>query len=274
MSTEPLSEPRLARLLRRERLVVLIVMGAVVALAWAYIVLLAGAMTMGGMDMTGYRALPALEAMMAPASQPWDAGEFVLVFVMWAVMMVGMMLPSAGPMIVIYTRVARQSTDKGRPLASAAWFATGYLLIWCVFALAATAGQGGLDRVLLLSPMMSVTSRVAGGLVLIAAGLYQWSPLKESCLKQCQSPWHFIQNNGGFRDGAKGALILGARHGAYCVGCCWALMALLFVLGVMNIVWIALLAILVLAEKVVPRGRLLSRVCGAVLVVAGLWIMV
>ena len=272
MSTKPLSEPRLARLLRRERAILFIVIAVVAAIAWVYIALLAGAMAMGGMDMAGYRALPALEAMMVPATQPWTADEVALVFVMWAVMMVGMMLPSATPMILLYVRVARQSMENGRPLASAIWFAAGYLMIWCAFALIATAAQWALERLLLLSPMMASTSRLFGGVVLTAAGLYQWSPLKQACLKQCQLPWLFVQNNGGFRAGAAGALMLGARHGAYCVGCCWALMTLLFVLGVMNLIWIALLAILVLAEKIVP-GRALSRIAGAALVGAGLWML-
>jgi len=273
LSTEPLSESRLARLLRRERVIVLVAIVTVAAIAWAYIVLLADAMAMGGMDMTGYRALPALEAIMVPAAQPWGVEEFALVSVMWAVMMIGMMLPSAAPMILLYVKVGRQSAEKGRPLASAAWFAAGYLLTWCAFALIATTGQWALDRLLLLSPMMATTSRVFGGIVLIAAGLYQWLPFKDACLRQCQSPWLFIQKNGGFRSGAKGALMLGVRHGVYCVGCCWALMALLFVLGVMNVVWIAMLAILVLAEKVVP-GRRLPRIVGAALVGAGFWMLI
>jgi predicted metal-binding membrane protein len=272
LSTEPLSESRLARLLRRERIILLIAIAAIAAISWAYIALLAGAMTMGGMDMVGYRALPAIEAVMVPATQPWTADEVALVFAMWAVMMVGMMLPSATPMILLYVRVGRQSIKNGRPLASAVWFAAGYLLMWCAFALIATAGQWALDRLLLLSPMMATTSRLFGGVVLTAAGLYQWSPLKQACLTQCQSPWRFIQNNGGFRAGTMGALMLGARHGAYCVGCCWALMTLLFVLGVMNLMWIALLAILVLAEKIVP-GRALSRIAGTALVGAGLWML-
>ena len=273
MSTEPLSELLLVRLLRRDRAIVLIAISAITVIAWAYTVLLADAMAMGGMDMSGYRALLALEAMMVPAGQPWFADEFALVCAMWAVMMVGMMLPSATPMILLYVRVGRQSAEKGRPLASASWFAAGYLLEWCAFALAATLAQWVLDRLLLLSPMMASTNPVFGGIVLIAAGLYQWSPLKDACLKQCQSPLLFIQNNGGFRAGAKGALMLGARHGAFCVGCCWALMALLFVLGVMNVVWIAILAVLVLSEKAVVTGRLMPRAAGAVLVAVGLWML-
>ena len=274
MSTEPLLEAGLTRLLRRDRIVVLVAIAGVAAIAWVYIVLLARAMEMGGMDMSGYRALPALEAMMVPAEQAWGPDEFVLVFAMWAIMMIGMMLPSAAPIILLYARVGRQSAEKGRPLASAAWFATGYVLTWCGFALLATAGQWALDRLLLLSPMMEGTSRIFGCVVLIAAGIYQWSPLKDACLAQCQSPWLFIQRHGGFRGAASGALLLGARHGAYCVGCCWALMALLFVVGVMNIFWIAVLAILILAEKIILGGRLLPRLSGAALVGAGLWMLI
>ena len=270
MFTRPLSEPRLARLLRRDRAIVLVAIAILAAMAWTYVVLLSRTMVMGGMDMSGYRAVPGLEAMMmVPADQRWAAEEFFLVFVMWAVMMVGMMMPSATPMILIYTRLARQSAGQGRPLPPAACFAAGYLLTWGTFALAATACQWALDRLALLSPMMAMTSGIFGGVILIAAGLYQWSPLKDACLRLCQSPWLFIQDNGGFRRGAKGALLLGARHGAYCVGYCWVLMALLFVLGVMNVLWIALLAIMVLAEKIIP-GRLLPRIAGFLLLVAGL----
>lgn len=268
MSTEPLPGPGLERLLRRERAIVLAAIVVIAAAAWTYIVLLAQAMAMGRMDMSGYRALPALAAAMVPAGQPWAASEFVLVFVMWSVMMVGMMLPSAAPMILLYARVGRQSAAKGRPLASAGWFAAGYLAMWCAFALAATGAQWALERSLLLSPMMAGTSRVLGGVVLIAAGLYQWSPFKDACLLQCRSPLLFVQDHGGFRGGAGGAFTLGVRHGAYCVGCCWALMALLFVLGVMNVAWIALLAIVVMAEKILP-GTFLTRAVGLALMMRG-----
>ncbi len=251
----------------------LVAIAAVAAIAWVYILLLARGMQMGGMDMSGYRGLPTLKAIMVPAEHPWGADEFVVVFVMWAVMMVGMMLPSAAPMILIYTRVGRHGAQNGKPLVSSAWFAAGYLLMWCAFALAATFGQWALDRFLPLSPMMATTSRVFGGMTLIAAGLYQWSSLKSACLRQCQSPWLFIQKHGGIRAGARGALVLGARHGGYCIGCCWALMALLFVVGVMNVFWIALLAILVLGEKVIVVSGLLPRVAGAALIVAGLWML-
>ncbi len=131
----------------------------------------------------------------------------------------------------------------------------------------------GADRAALLNSMMEGTSNLFGGIVLIAAGFYQWTPLKDACLSQCQAPLHFIQRHGGFRRDAAGSLALGARHGAYCVGCCWALMALLFVGGVMNVLWIATLAILLLAEKLIPAGRLISRISGAGFVAGGAWLL-
>jgi predicted metal-binding membrane protein len=197
-----------------------------------------------------------------------------MMFAMWAVMMVGMMTPSAAPMILIHARVGRQAASEGKPFASTGWFAGGYLLVWSAFALAATVAQWGLESLALLTPMMASASAVLGGVVLVAAGLYQWTPLKDACLSQCQSPLAFIQRAGGFKRDMAGALRLGLRHGAYCVGCCWALMALLFVGGVMNVLWIAAISIFVLLEKIVPAGRLVSRVAGAGFVTAGVWLLV
>ena len=260
-------------LLRRDRAVVLAALAALTAIAWGYVLWLADGMRMGGMDMTGFRMIPAGRGVMVPSAAPWQATEFVFVFAMWAVMMVGMMTPSAAPMILLYARVGRDAATRGKHVAPVAWFVAGYLLAWAAFSFAATLAHWALDRALLLTPMMESGSRRFGGAVLIAAGLYQWTPLKETCLRQCQAPWAFIQRYGGFRRTASGSMGLGARHGSYCVGCCWALMALLFVGGVMNVLWIAALTMLVLVEKVVPAGRLISRVGGAGLVAAGVWVL-
>ena len=140
----------------------------------------------------------------------------------------------------------------GKPLAATGWFAAGYLLAWIGFSLAATLLQWVLEREALLDPRMAIASNLLGAIVLIAAGVYQWTPLKDVCLAQCQSPLRFLMRHGGFRSDLRGCLLLGLRHGAYCVGCCWVLMALLFVVGVMNVLWIALLALLVLLEKLTP----------------------
>jgi predicted metal-binding membrane protein len=184
-----------------------------------------------------------------------------------------MMTPSATPMILLYARVGRQAANAGKPLAATWWFAAGYLLIWTAFAFAATSAQWALERATLLTPTMAGANGVFGGIVMIAAGLYQWTPLKDACLRQCQAPWLFIQRHGGFRGDARGAIALGARHGLYCVGCCWVLMALLFVGGVMNVLWIAAIAILVLAEKIIPAGRLISRIAGTGCVAGGIWLL-
>ena len=161
----------------------------------------------------------------------------------------------------------------GRPLAATGWFLAGYLSAWVAFSLAAASAQWLLTRLALLTPMMASANGIFGGVLLIAAGLYQWSPLKDICLKQCQTPLGFLMNHGGFRSEPIGALRLGAEHGLYCVGCCWVLMALLFAGGAMNVLWIAGLAILVLVEKVVPTGRLIPRLAGAGLVAAGLFLL-
>ncbi len=264
-----MSDAALTAALRRDRAIVLIALGLLTALAWAYVLWLADDMWMGGMDMTGFRMIPAGRGLMMPAGAPWQPIEFGFVFAMWAVMMVGMMTPSAAPMILLYARVGRQAAEAGKPCAAAVWFGAGYLLIWSAFALAATLAQWGLDRLLLLTPAMESASLAFGGAVLMAAGVYQWTPLKDACLRQCQAPWMFLQHHGGFRREPIGSLVLGARHGLYCVGCCWALMALLFVGGVMNVLWIAALTILVLAEKIIPAGRLVSRVAGAGFFIGG-----
>lgn len=249
--------------LRRDRAIVAASLAALTALAWVYVIWLARSMTMD----------PGMSAM-APGIQPWDAARFGFMFVMWAVMMVGMMTPSAAPMILLYARVGRQAKRQSKPLAATGYFAAGYLLAWTAFSLGATAGQWALEHALLLSPMMTATSNVFGGLVLVAAGTYQWTPVKDACLDQCRSPLVFIQQHGGFRRDAPGSVDIGFRHGLYCVGCCWALMALLFVGGVMNVLWIAAISIFVLAEKLIPAGRWLPRTAGALLAASGSWMLV
>jgi predicted metal-binding membrane protein len=148
------------------------------------------------------------------------------------------------------------------------------LLAWAAFSIAATSAQWALQRAALLRPMMAAASGTLGIAVLIVAGLYQWTPLKDACLAHCQSPLTFILSRGGFRGDTAGSVSLGWRHGLYCVGCCWALMALLFVLGIMNLFWIAALAILVLLEKVIPSGRIIARIAGTAFVAAGGWMLI
>ncbi len=194
-------------------------------------------------------------------------------FVMWVVMMVGMMTPSVAPMVLIYARVARHASAKGKPFAATIWFAGGYLFAWTGFSFCATVVQWALERTLLLTPMMTSSSNLFGGRILIAAGLYQWTPIKDACLSKCQAPLSFIQRHGGFQREPLGSVRIGVQHGLYCIGCCWALMALLFVGGVMNILWIVAIAMFVLLEKVIPSGRTISRIAGAGLLGAGIWML-
>jgi predicted metal-binding membrane protein len=262
----------LEAVLRRDRAIIMAAVATLIVLAWADLVWLANDMAMEGMDMTGYRMIPAGQALMMPASSPWRSIEFAYVFVMWVVMMIGMMTPSAAPIILIYARVGRQAAER-RPFASTAWFAGGYFSAWIAFSVAATSAQWALERAALLTPTMAGASKVFSGIVLILAGLYQWTALKDVCLWQCQAPLGFILSHGGFQKSAAGSLTLGFRHGVYCLGCCWALMILLFALGVMNLFWIAALAILVLLEKIMPSGRVIARVAGLASLSGGLWML-
>ncbi len=241
--------------LRRDRLLVVLSLLLVVGLSWAY--LLAGA---GMMQEMG-------DMLMPMSTQPWTLGYALVVLVMWAVMMAAMMLPSAAPMILLYATIARRRSERGEPATASGAFVFGYLAVWATFSLAAVALQFGLEKAALLSPMMQTTSVALAGAVLIAAGLYQWTRLKQTCLRYCRSPLEFIMMH--WRPGARGAFLMGLRHGAVCVGCCWLLMLLLFVGGVMNFAWIAGIALFVLAEKLVPAGHWIGRGAGVVLVIWG-----
>jgi predicted metal-binding membrane protein len=205
--------------------------------------------------------------MAMPQMQTWGWVDLVLLFVMWAVMMVAMMVPTAAPMILIFAKVNRQRRERQQPFVSTAVFLAGYLLVWSGFSLLATLAQWGLHSAALLSPMMVSTSAVLGGVLLVAAGIFQWTPLKYACLTHCRSPLSFLMTD--WREGTRGALVMGLKHGSYCTGCCWFLMALLFVAGVMNLLWVATITAFVLIEKTVPRGDLVGRIAGVILVVAG-----
>jgi len=268
-----MNDAALTVVLKRDRAIVAACLVVLVLLAWAYIVWLADDMEMGGMDMTGFRMIPAGRGLTMPVEAPWRAIEFAFVFVMWAVMMVGMMTPSAAPLILIYTRVARQAAAQQQPFAASTFLAVGYLLAWAAFSLLATGAQWAIERQGWLTPSMASAGTFFSGLIMIGAGLYQWTRLKDSCLRQCQFPLQFIQRHGGFRADALGSLELGARHGVYCLGCCWALMTLLFVVGVMNVFWIALITIFILAEKFLPFGRQISLLSGTLFLAAGVWLI-
>jgi predicted metal-binding membrane protein len=199
--------------------------------------------------------------------RPWTATEFGLRLAMWAVMMVAMMVPTAAPMTLMYAAIARKAATQHNPLAPTFVFVAGYITMWTIFSVVATIAQHALDQAALVSPMMVSTSARFGAALLIAAGIYQFTPLKNTCLQNCRAPAHFISRY--WRIGNLGAFRMGLRLGAYCVGCCWILMALLFVGGVMNLLWIAAIAILVLLEKTIPFGDVGGRVVGATMILVG-----
>jgi predicted metal-binding membrane protein len=264
--------PTETAVLRRDRSVIVRALALLTALVWSYLLWLSAHMDMDGMDMSGFRMIPSGMGDLVPAHMPWSALEFAFVFAMWTVMMVGMMTPSTAPMLLMYARVGRQTEAQGRPLAATVWFAIGYLLVWAAFALFATSVQWVLERSALLDFTMASTSNVFGGLLFVTAGLYQWTRLNDLCIVQCQRPFAFLMHHGGYRRDAPGSVILGLRYGAYCVGCCWTLMALLLVGGVMNVLWIVLLALFALLERVTSMGRLIARLAGIVLIAGGVWL--
>lgn len=244
---------------RRERLVTFIAVAAISSLAWAYTYSLA--IEMADMPMT---------MATSPNVAAWAPRDLVLTFIMWAVMMVAMMIPSASPMVLAFTRVSRQRQGTSATVAGGL-FLLGYLLIWTGFSALATLLQWALHATALLSPALVVTSPFLGGGLLLAAGLFQFTPLKQVCLAHCRTPLGFLLTE--WRDGKGGALKMGVRHGRYCLGCCWFLMALLFVAGVMNLLWVAAIAVLVLVEKVVPSGDWAGRAAGLLLSGWGLYVL-
>jgi predicted metal-binding membrane protein len=200
-----------------------------------------------------------------------DAAALALIFVMWVVMMAGMMLPSAAPTVLLYAAMVRKHAERGTVLPAVWVFVSGYLLVWAGFSFAATLLQAGLGHAALLTPMMASASKWLDGVLFVAAGVYQLTPLKDLCLSKCRSPVQYFMTH--WRPGAAGAFRMGISHGAYCVGCCWMLMLLRFTVGVMNVAWVAVLAAFVFLEKLAPASRLTSRLAGAALIVVGLTIL-
>ena len=247
----------LSGLLRHDRAVVLGGLLVVAASAWTYLLLGAG-IEMQMMDMGGGQIMA--------MSPEWTLGYGALIFVMWVAMMVAMMLPSAAPAILLAAALDRRRSTASAP-QQGMLFASGYLLVWSAFSLLATLLQWGLDEAGLLSGTMAAGNRILAGAVLVAAGAYEWTPLKNTCLAHCRSPIAFLLQH--WRQGRLGAVVTGMRHGLFCLGCCWILMALLFVGGLMNLLWVAAIALLVLIEKTAPWGGRMARITGVVLAIWG-----
>jgi predicted metal-binding membrane protein len=248
------------RVFHHERAVLLAIVAAVTLACWSWIVPMAR-------DMYGTMAGPSAWMMTAD----WDARHLFLLAAMWIVMMAGMMLPSAAPTLLLYAGALRHRAGADGARTAVYAMAAGYVLVWTAFSLGATALQRLLSGLLVLSPMMEASSPRVSGTLLIAAGIYQLTPLKRACLSSCSAPVAFLMRR--WRDGVSGAFRMGLEHGALCVGCCWALMLLLFAGGVMNLTVIAALTAFVLIEKLTPLGPRSVRVTGTALVAYGLWIL-
>jgi predicted metal-binding membrane protein len=229
--------------IRGDRIAIATCIVVITALAWAYLFYLNRQMGM-------------------PMNMPWGARDLLFTFIMWSVMMVGMMSPTAAPVFLLFAAPAA-----GRSRLTVALFGIGYITVWVGFSVFAALAQWGLHEATLLSPTMAATSSRLAGAILIGAGLYQLTPLKGACLSHCQTPLGFIMSH--WRDGNSGAYQMGLRHGVYCLGCCWALMLVLFVVGVMNLAWVAALGAFILLEKIGPSGALVSRIGGAALIAIG-----
>lgn len=239
------------RALRRDRALVLGTLLGIVVVCWGYL-------------WTGAGTLHEMGGMLMPMSlETWTPAHALLMLAMWVAMMTAMMLPSAAPMILLYAMLSRGQAEKGGWGRNTSAFVLGYLALWTIFSMAAVVLQFSLQRATLLSPMMRTNSTAFAGMVLIATGLYQLTSLKHNCLRRCRSPLDFMLTQ--WCHGMRGAFVMGARHGAYCIGCCSALMLLLFVGGIMNLAWIAGLALIVLLEKCAPGGQWISRIGGLIL---------
>jgi len=199
---------------------------------------------------------------------PWRMTDVMLTFAMWAVMMIGMMAGSAAPVLLLFAASRAKRPNPGGVKSSVLMFGLGYLAVWTGFSAVAAGAQWALHKGAMLSPAMAASSPYLAGAILIVAGAYQLTPFKGACLTHCRSPLGFLMSH--WRDGQLGAFQMGLRHGTYCLGCCWALMCVLFVAGVMNLVWVAMLTGLVLIEKVGRTGTMVARLAGAVMIIVGI----
>ena len=249
-------------MLKRDRAIVGFSLAGIAAMSWAYLIYMDWGMR--HMDV-------AMDMIIMPAMQHWTAWDLVLVFLMWAIMMVGMMVPAASPVILLFAEIHRRRYSHQGTFLSTGQFLLGYLTAWTGFSLFATLAQWGLLTAALVSPMMESTSKALGGGLLLGAGLFQFSRLKYTCLAHCRSPIGFLATE--WRGGLHGAFKMGLKHGGYCLGCCWALMALLFAFGVMNLLWVASISGFVLLEKITSAKQLISRLGGLLFILWAGWVV-
>jgi predicted metal-binding membrane protein len=249
-------------ILKKDRYILIAGLFIICLLSWSYIIYIYRQMYPMNMNALFFAM---------PMSPRWTPTDFSLIFLMWFVMMICMMTPSVSPLILIFSMVNRQKKQRQAPFVPAGYLLTGYFVMWALFSLVATMLQWFLQKINLLNPEMIVTNEVAGGIILIVAGLFQFTHVKIRCLSFCSTPIDFINRH--WNEGKKGAFAMGMKNGLYCLGCCWVLMILLFVTGIMNVLWIALIAIFVLIEKLVPRIKWISYTAGAALIIYGVYIL-
>jgi predicted metal-binding membrane protein len=254
--------PIVAAVLKRDRAIVAMGLAGIATLAWIYLIYMDWGMR--HMDV-------GMNMVIMPAMQHWTAWDLALVFLMWVVMMVAMMIPAASPVILLFTEINRRRHEHQATLVSTGQFLLGYLTAWTGFSVLATLTQWALLTAALVSPMMQSTSKALGGGLLLGAGLFQFSRLKYACLAHCRSPMGFLATE--WREGPRGAFGMGLKHGGYCLGCCWALMVLLFVFGVMNLLWVTLIRGVVLLEKITSANQSFSRLGGLVFIVWAAWVV-
>lgn len=248
-------------MLRHDRRVIATALAGAVAIAWAY---------QAYMDW-GMRHGSAFIAALMPVMQAWTPLDPLLLFLMWVLMMLAMMLPSVAPTVLVFAEINRRRREQRAPFVATAVFVAGYLAAWVGFSLVVTLSQWGLHAAALLSPAMVARSPVFAGALLVATGLFQWTPMKEACLARCRSPLGFLLTH--WRDGNTGAFRVGLLHGSYCIGCCALLMALMFVNGVMNVGWMAVITAFILVEKLLPAHRWVARGAGSMLCAWGMWVL-
>jgi len=232
-------------------------------LSWLYIIYLYRQMAVMNMDALFF-AMP-----MTPS---WTIVDFALLFLMWFVMMIAMMTPAVAPLILIFAMVNRQRRQQNRPFVNTAYLVVGYFLVWAAFSVAATLLQWFLQQISLLNPEMKTTNSILGSVILIAAGAFQFTPIKQTCLQNCRTPLVFINRH--WREGKKGAIRMGIQNGYYCLGCCGMLMVLLFVAGIMNLLWVALIGLFVLVEKVSSPTKWISYTAGLALIAYGVLLLI
>ena len=250
-------------LLKRDRFIIVTGLVLISVLSWLYIIYLYREMVV--MDMNSlFFAMP--------MTQHWTSTDFALLFLMWLVMMIAMMTPSVSPLILIFALVNRKKKEQQSPFVHTGYLLAGYFLVWGGFSLLTTLLQWLLQQVSLLNPEMKTTSKILGSIILIAAGIFQFTALKKTCLSNCRNPIDFIHRN--WKEGKGGAFRMGIESGTYCIGCCWVLMVLLFFSGIMNLLWIALIAAFVLIEKTFPYPKWISTAAGIALIAYGFVVLI